>query len=254
MSLMSSDIINLALAHKSYLCRAAEATVALLDTSEFRNGRSFAVIDITELGASSAAKVFGFTVCHFHELAADYLPARVSSKPCSAVAVNIAAIGRQLSPAMPCSSETLLRQLHACTAAVAAHEYAHNVVAVVKGKHLPEGFTLEQALASLSAKATEPGRHRASHCESWLRAYIHLTTRGAGTSCHPKEWHRALQRDVEAARLGQVAGFIEALKEELQRFDFTHRLADIIRTPAPAGFLQLFAQRDAERSTPEGGS
>jgi hypothetical protein len=59
---------------------------------------------------------------------------------------------------------------------------------------------------------------------------------------------------VLAARLGDVVAFTEALQEELARFDFTDRLADIIRTPAPAGFLETYQLRDSQRLNVKGGA
>jgi hypothetical protein len=249
----SSDVVALASEHKHQLYRCAEASLTVLDASEFRDGRTFHVIDFTELGAP-AKGYLGFTICHFHELAEEYLPRRVTTKPASAVALNIEALARHFSLPQPSPREAVLRRLQAQASAVAAHEYAHNVVATVMGQQLPEGFTLKQLIDGLGSKATQPEYHRKAHCESWLRAYIHLTTRGAANSCHPEEWQRSLRRDVLAARLGEVAAFTEALKEELARFDFTDRLADIIRSPAPAGFLETYQQRDAQRLNTEGGS
>lgn len=249
----SSDVVALANEHLHRLCRCAEATLTVLDASEFRDGRTFHVIDFTELGATVKGYL-GFTICHFHELAAEYLPRRVSTKPCSAVAVNIEALARHNILPAPVPRDAVLCRLHAQAAAVAAHEYAHNIVSVVKGRHLPEGFTLKQLIDGLGSKATEPKHHRNAHCDSWLRAYIHLATRAADSTRHPEEWQKALRRDVLAARLGDVAAFTEALKEELARFDFTDRLADIIRTPAPAGFLETYQQRDAQRLNTEGGA
>lgn len=249
----SSDVVALAIEHKHQLYRSAEATLTVLDTSEFRDGRTFHVIDFKELGATVEGYL-GFTICHFHELAEEYLPRRVTTKPCSAVALNIEAMARHFTLPEPMPREVVLRRLQAQAAAVAAHEYAHNVVSAVTGQRLPEGFTLKQLIDGLGSKATEPKHHRNSHCASWLRAYIHLVTRGAANSCHPAEWRQAIRRDVLACRLGDVAAFTEALKEELAGSDFTRRLADIIRSPAPAGFLETYQQRDSQRLNPKGGA
>lgn len=244
----------LAFQHRDELCRDAEALISTLDCTEFGKGRTFHVMGFHDLGIPSEKPVYGFTICHFHELAADYLPRRRSSKPASAVAVNVGAVGRNLTVPKGSDVGATVRRLRSGVAAVAAHEYAHNVVATLKGKTLPEGFTLRQLIESLDDSAVKPGHRRSIHCEQWLRAFIHLAARASSSSCHPDEWQRSLRRDVLAAGLGEVSGFIKPLQEELARFDFTNGLADILRTPAPTGFLEIYQQRDSQRLVPKGGS
>jgi hypothetical protein len=240
------EVEQLARENRHQLCRDAEAMLTVIDTAEFSSGRTFHCLEFADIGAPARGQL-GFTCCQFHELAREHLPKRRASKPASAVAVNVAAVARGLRLARPAAEAEALRRLRSAVAGVAAHEYAHNIVSTVAGLRMPEGATLADIIGSLDGAATAPAHHRRSHCEKWLRAFIHLTARGSGNSCHPEEWLRALARDVEAARLGEIAGYVQALEAEVAGHDITDRLADIIRTPAPAGFLEAYHRQDGKR-------
>jgi hypothetical protein len=65
----------------------------------------------------------------------------------------------------------------------------------------------------------------------------------AGFLLHHDEWVARLRADVQAAQVGDADSMLDALNSELLRYTADDRLEDVLRTPAPAGFLALFPTR-----------
>jgi hypothetical protein len=111
----------------------------------------------------------------------------------------------------------------------------------VAGVRLPEGATLDQIINSLSGRVSEPGHRAKSHGPQWCRAYAHMVTRAAFLP-HHDEWVKRLRGDIEATGMGSADEMLDALHPELVRYTADDQLEDVLRTPAPAGFLNLFPQ------------
>ena len=178
-----------------------------------------------------------------HELARDYLP-RNARNPVAAVAVHPDVVARMtLGGNFHADAASAIPRVRAAIAAIASHEYAHVVADRVAGKRLPAGATLDQIIESLSSgRAVEPSHRTTSHGPQWCRAYCHLVTR-ASFLRHHDEWVKRLRGDVEAVGVGSADEMLDALRPELARHTVDDRLEDILRTPAPAGFLNLFQQK-----------
>jgi hypothetical protein len=230
-------------ANRTAWLRDAEATVRVLDWRAFTDGRSFHVLDGRDLGMPD--KGFGGLVAcdELHKLARDYLP-RTARHPVAAVAVHPDVVARMtLGGHFHADAAEAIPLVRAAIAAIASHEYAHCVADRVAGKRLPAGATLEQIIASLSSgRAVEPGHRTKSHGPQWCRAYCHLVTRAASMR-HHDEWVKRLRGDVEAVGVGSADAMLDALHPELVRYTVDDSLEDILRTPAPAGFLTLFQQQ-----------
>ena len=175
-----------------------------------------------------------------HELARDYLP-RTARNPVAAVAVHPDVVARMTVGLFHADAAEAIPRARAAIAAIAAHEYSHVVADRVAGKRLPDGATLEQIVSSLSGRVSEPGHRAKSHGPQWCRAYAHMVTR-AGFLPHHNEWVRRLRGDIEAAGVGSADEMLDALHSELVRYTVDDPLEDVLRTPAPAGFLNLFPQ------------
>jgi hypothetical protein len=241
------DLDELVEAHRETWLREAEATVSALDPRAYSTGGSLHVLDFRALGAPEKGYL-GFTAdAELHEIAADFITPRPDAVPVAAVAVNVHAIAST----MPEEAAGQVEAIGAAVAAVAAHELAHVVDAQATGRRLSSGATLEQVVRSLTdGRAADPARRSASHSAGWIRAYLHLVIRAAGLP-HRDQWLRALVRDVAAAMPLPAETYLDALQGELLRHRRSDRLVEILRTPAPAGFLSLFDSRDAARSAME---
>jgi len=235
--------------HRSTWLRDAEAVLTVLDWRAYSGGRRLHVLDARAIGGPPRG-YYGFTVgAQLHELAAELLPLKSSTKPAAAVAVNVDAL-------VPCLRLPLMTEAHqrsavgrirAAVAAVAAHELAHVLDAQAAGRRLPEGTTLEDILRSLSdGTATSSPTLARVHGPGWVRAFCHLITRAAWLP-HYEEWVSGFERDASAVLPHPPGEYLDALHPELVRYTTDDPLRDILRTPAPAGFLALF---DSERFTP----
>lgn len=128
--------------------------------------------------------------------------------------------------------------------AVAIHEYAHAIDFEARGVMLPDGTTLDTIFAS---KPTRSGGYR-SHGAGWVRAYAHLIYRSMATPSHQDHYLDSFRSEVEHQGLGPGDDFLEALDADVDRHGIDLPLVEILRSPAPAGFVELFNARDAARS------
>ena len=228
-------------AHRAAWLRDAEAVVRVLDWRAFTDGRTFHVIDGREIGMPDTGFAGLVAGAQLHELARDYLP-RTARNPVAAVAVHPDVVARMTVGLFHADAAEAIPLVRAAISALASHEYAHVVADRVAGKRLPAGTTLEQVVESLSSgRAVEPGHRARSHGPSWCRAYCHLVTRAASMR-HHDEWVKRLRGDVEATGVGSADEMLDALHDELTRYTADDQLEDVLRTPAPAEFLNLFPQ------------
>ena len=128
--------------------------------------------------------------------------------------------------------------------AVALHEYAHAVDFEARGVMLPDGTTLDTIFAS---KPTRSEGYR-SHGAGWVRAYAHLVCRSMATPSHQDHYLDSFRSEVEAQALGPADDYLDALDADVDRHGIDLPLVEILRSPAPAGFVELFHARDAARS------
>jgi len=227
-------------AHRTGWLRDAEATIRVLDWKAFTDGRSFHVIDGKEIGMPQNGFAGLVAGDQLHELAREYLP-RSARNPVAAVAVHPDVVARMTVGTFNADAATAVARVRAAISALAAHEYAHVLADRVAGKRLPAGTTLEQVIESLSGRVLEPSHRTKSHGPQWCRAYCHLVTRAASLR-HHDEWVKRLRGDVEATGVGSADAMLNALHPELVRYTVDDSLEHILRTPAPAGFLNLFPQ------------
>ena len=229
-------------ANRTAWLRDAESVVRVLDWRAFTDGRSFHVLDGKAIGMPD--KGFGGLTAgdDLHDLAREFLP-RNARNPVAAVAVHPDVVARMtLGGLFHADAAEAIPLVRAAISAIASHEYAHVVADRVAGKRLPAGTTLEQVVSSLSSgRAVEPGHRARSHGPQWCRAYCHLVTRAASMR-HHVEWLKRLRGDVEATGVGSADEMLDALHDELTRYTADDQLEDVLRTPAPAEFLNLFPQ------------
>lgn len=232
--------------HRSTWLRDAEATLTVLDWRAFTDGRTLHVLDAQALGGPPRGYLGFAAGAQLHELAADLLPLKHSTKPAAAVAVNVDALVNSLRLSMMTEAHqgAAFGRIRAAVAALAAHELAHVVDAQAEHRRLPDGTTLEVVLQSLSnGKATASPTLARLHGPGWVRAYCHLIKR-ASPLPHHEEWVAAFHRDVCAVLPHPPGEYLDALHSELVRYTTDDLLLEILRKPAPAGFSALFASRD----------
>lgn len=231
--------------HRTAWLRDAEATLTVLDWRSYSGGRTLHVLDARAIGGP-ARGYLGFAAgAQLHELAAELLPRNASTKPAAAVAVNVDAlvISLRLSLSTEGHQGAAFDRIRAAVAAVAAHELAHVVDDQAAGRRLPEGTTLEDILRSLtSGTAMTSATLTRVHGPGWVRAYCHLITRGFRLT-RSEEWARAFERDARAVLPHQPGEYLDALHPELVRCTTDDSLAEVLRSPAPAGFSALFDSR-----------
>ena len=227
-------------AHRTGWLRDAEATIRVLDWRAFTDGRSFHILDGRDIGMPENGFAGLVAGAELHELARDYLP-RNARNPVAAVAVHPDVVARMTVGTFNADAVTAVARVRAAIGALAAHEYAHCLADRVAGKRLPTGTTLEQVIESLSGAVLQPRHRTKSHGPQWCRAYCHLVTRAASMR-HHDEWVKRLRGDVEATGVGSADAMLDALHTELSRHTVDDALEDILRAPAPAGFLNLFKQ------------
>lgn len=239
--------------HRDRWLRDAEATLTTLDWRAYAGGRTLHVLDARAIGARGAGYL-GFTAsAQLHELAAELLPVRRSTTPAAAVAVNIDNVvaGLCTTTITEATEHVTACMIRARVAVVAAHELAHVVDAQATGKRLPATASLQQILDSLcDGRAFAASHQTRVHGAEWLRAYAHLVTR-AGRIPHHEQWVAAFDRDVRAMLPHATSEYLDALHPELARFKVDDQLVDVLRTPAPAGFMALFDGRGAAQPATE---
>lgn len=214
--------------HRTTWLRQAEATLTSLDPQD---GGRLRVLDFAELGAP-ATGYLGFAAgAELHELARDHL--EIGDEITSAVAVNVERIA-----AVTASDDP--GEVSAAVSVVAAHELAHVLDARAGGRRLPRGTTLATVIGSLASdRAREAAALRAGHPPQWLRAYLHLLVR-ASARPHYGTWLTGFIRDVNAVLPNAPEKYLNALEPEIVACHRQARLVDILRKPAPTGFLSMF--------------
>lgn len=240
------DVIE---AHRTAWLRDAEAALTVLDWRAFSGGRTLHVLDFADLGAPKVGYLGFATGAELHVLAADFIPKRIFRTPAAAVAVNVDRIARSAPDATRDGVGDAIGTIRAAVAAVAAHELAHVLDAETSGRRLAPGTTLDDAIRCLAdGSVIEPTHKSKTHGPTWLRAFAHLTTRAARLP-HFETWLARFICDVEAVLPHAAEAFIDALHPELARYSTDDRLVEILRTPAPAGFLALFETSPATKET-----
>jgi hypothetical protein len=229
--------------HRAAWLRDCESAVRVADWRSFTDGRSFHLLDFADLG--KLPKHFhGFTTgCQLHELARQMIAAR---RPAAAAALNVEAIANAALASLfsTRSDEQLVGLGRAAVLAKSLHEYGHHVVAAARGDRIPAGQTLKATLELLNS-ATK-GFSEDKHDAAWIRGYAHLLTRTARLPHHEMRVGE-FRDDLASTGLGSAGDFLEALHPELVRFTNDDALVDVLRTPAPAGFDELYNQRHARR-------
>ena len=223
--------------HRDAWLRDAEATIRTLDHKAFTTG-TFHVIDGREIGMPERGFLGLSYGAHLHVIARDCLPRRARN-PVAAVAVHVEAVARNTVDTICHARDAAVQKIRAAIAAVAAHEYAHHAVAVAAGEPLKDGVTLEQLIDSLAGAVHKPAHRSRTHGPAWCRAYAHLVTRAAFLPAYAV-WIDRFRDDVKAAQAGDPDAMLDALHPELVRCTADDPIVDIIRSPAPAGFLKLF--------------
>lgn len=128
--------------------------------------------------------------------------------------------------------------------AVAIHEYAHAADYEARGVMLPAGMTLRTIFDSTPT----PPQVRSGHSAGWLRAYAHLIYRSMAAPSHQDHYLDRFRSDVDSHGLGPADDYFDVLDAEVDRHGINSPLVEILRSPAPAGFVELFQARDAARS------
>lgn len=230
------DLDDVIAGHRDAWLRHAEATLVALDPRGHADG-GLHVFDFPELGAP-AEGYLGFTAeAELHELARERLPE--GAPITTAVAVNVARIASL-------SDEPTPAGIAEAVAAVAAHELAHVLDARASDRHLPPGTTLDTIVASLADnRARSTASLTTSHRPGWLRAYLHLVVRASGRPCY-RTWLSRLAMDVGVVLPHTAGKYLEAIRPEILAHRQDARLVEILRTPAPSGFLSLFHEPAAE--------
>lgn len=228
--------------HGETWLRDAECVVRSLDWRAFTQG-SFHVIDGRDIGMP-ATGYMGMTVgAHLHQLARDYLP-QAGRDAVAAVAVHVDAVARNTVSAACPNRVDASKRIGAAVACIAAHEYAHHVVAVVEGYRLPPTASIEGTVGRLRDKGHDKQANSRSHGAPWCRAYGHLVARAAYLPRHDV-WTERYRVDLRAATAVDPDAVLDALRCEFARFSSDDALADVLRTPAPSEFLELFDNQPA---------
>jgi hypothetical protein len=238
-----ADVEQLVEVHRETWLRQAEATIMALDPQDYRHGRTFHVLDFTEVGAPPRGYL-GFTAGdQLHELAEHLLP-HSRNVPAAAVAVNVEAIAREAVTTADAHTSDRLDAIRAAVAAVAAHELAHALDARAEGRRLPEGAALDAVVRSLvDGRASNHEHQTKTHSPGWLRAFLHLTLRHGSRE---RAWFARVVADVAAVMPHEAETYFDALRPDFMQHRREARLVDVLRSPAPRAFLDLFDSHDTD--------
>ena len=220
--------------------RYAERLIQVLDWPAFQ-GRTFHALDFSEIGVDPDCGMLGFAANdQLHLLAADLLPARVTTKPAAAVAINTARIAHVVGRPEVDDPEDEAVWVGRVVGAVAVHEYSHHLDAAAAGGQPTNFGSLRRIVDSVAARTTKPVYNAGHHGPRWVRAYAHLLHRGRSLAGH-KPRAALFEIDIDDRLPGQADAVLAALSDELNAAGSGDvPLVDILRTPAPAGFLELF--------------
>lgn len=227
--------------HRKAWLLDAECVVRTLDWQAFTQG-SFHVIDGRDIGIPDG--IMGIAVgAHLHDLARAYLP-RGARNPLAAVAVMPEAVARQTVGLVCGGRDKAIAKIRAAVACVAAHEYAHHVVAVIEGQTIPLTASIEGTIGLLRSSGHNKPVNALRHNAAWCRAYGHLVKRAAFVARHDV-WIDRYRADLRAATAVDPDAVLDALHSDFARFSSDDALVDVIRTAAPPAFLSLFPDTPA---------
>ncbi len=238
-------VAGLAERHRRTWLADAAAYLRVLDWQGLA-GRQLVLLDFEDVPDMPRQRSIAFTSPGgLFELVQSLIP-RSSLRPGAAMFIDTAAVadhavGTALDRLTEADAAWLVRVV---VNAVAIHEYAHAVDFEARGVMLPNGTTLDTIFGS---KPTRPEGYR-SHGAGWVRAYAHLIYRSMATPSHQDHYLDSFQSEVEQQGLGPADDFLEALDADVDRHGIDLPLVEILRSPAPAGFVELFNARDAARS------
>jgi hypothetical protein len=233
---------DLVAAHRQHWLRDAEALIQVLDWQTFANGRTAHVIDFTDLGVDADCGMLGFAAgTRFHESLAAVLPRRQTTTPAAAVAVNCTAIARGVAAARITDATSEAAWVSRVVAGIALHEYAHVVASAATDCTVPP-LRLTDIPAAVESHGSD--YRSTGHGAAWARGYAHLVHRARYLAGH-RVRDRLFEVDM-AERLGDRAdAVLSALGDEL-RDAADDPLAEIVRSPAPPAFADLFESHNAD--------
>ena len=225
--------------------RYAERLIQVLDWPAFQ-GRTFHAIDFAEIGVDPDCGMLGFAANdQLHLLAADLLPARVTTKPAAAVAINTARIAQTVGRSEVDDPEDEAVWVGHVVGATAAHEYSHHLDAAAAGGQPTNFGSLRRIVESVAARTTKPVYNAGHHGPGWVRAYAHLLHRGRSMAGY-KPRAALFEIDIDNRLPGQADAVLAALSDELDAVGSGDTpLVAILRTPAPPRFLELFSATTA---------
>lgn len=208
-------------------------------------GRQLAIIDFEDVPNLPRRSLAFTSPGGLFELVQSLIP-RSSLRPGPAMFIDTAAVadyavGTALDRLAEADAVWIVRVV---VNAVAIHEYAHAIDFKSRGVMLPNGTTLDTIFAS---KPTRSEGYR-SHGVGWVRAYAHLIYRSMATPSHQEHYLDCFRAEIEHQALAPADDFLDALDAEVDRHGIDLPLVEILRSPAPAGFVELFNTRDAARS------
>jgi hypothetical protein len=208
-------------------------------------GRQLAIIDFEDVPSLPQRAIAFTSPGGLFELVQPFIP-RSNLRPGPAMFVDTAAVadyavGTALDRLTEADAVWITRVV---ANAVALHEYAHAVDFEARGVMLPAGTTLDTIFAS---KPTRSEGYR-SHGAGWVRAYAHLVCRSMATPSHQDHYLDCFRAEIEHQALGPADDYLDALDADVDRHGIDLPLVEILRSPAPAGFVELFHSRDAARS------
>lgn len=221
----------------------ATAWLRVLDHAELA-GRHTLILDKHQFPGASDREADAFTSpLGVYDLVAPFVPcSRLLPGP--VVFVDTAVVAKAVAHREPHDAVHAGRLI---VNAIAMHEYAHVIDFEARGVTLPAGVTLDNIFAAnVTATAT-----RITHGSHWLRAYCHLICRSMATPAHRDFYLDFARGDVAGYGLGEIDDFFTALDSDVAAVGLDAPLIEVVRSPAPYAFVELFDQRDAARSASE---
>lgn len=218
----------------------AAAWLRLLDHAGLA-GRHILILDKHQFPGASDLEADAFTSpLGVYDLVAPFVP-RSRLLPGPVVFIDTAVVAGSLSHREPLEAVRVGRLI---VNVIAMHEYAHAIDFEARGVKLPAGMTLDSIFAArVTATAT-----RITHGATWLRAYCHLIYRSMATPAHRDSYLDFARVDVAGYGLGDIDDFFATLDADAAAAGLDAPLIEVVRSPAPTAFVELFNKRDAARS------
>ena len=237
-------VAGLAERHRRTWLADAAAYLRVLDWQGLA-GRQLAIIDFEDVPNLPQRSIAFTSPGGLFELVQSFIPTS-TLRPGPAMFIDTAAvadfaIGTALDRLAEADAVWITRVV---VNAVAIHEYAHAIDFEARGVMLPAGTTLDTIF---SARPTTRQGYP-SHGAGWVRAYAHLIYRSMATPSHQDHYLDSFRSEVEQQGLGPADDFFDALDADVDSHGIDLPLVEILRSPAPAGFVELFNAWDAARS------